>query len=155
VSSIGKKALCISLLGSAMSLTACSSHKPAIVLGPTSAPTPEQQWVETPIAVPQQEARPVKEGFAPLIYMVETDQIVRIVDVTANVDLLTMPVMARQIVSVNPDVGVQISGATMRMGSLPRDHRYAIYLQNNQQNIMRVGKIRPGQPGESPMPSGR
>ncbi|HVT88787.1 MAG TPA: hypothetical protein VHD56_08055 [Tepidisphaeraceae bacterium] len=157
MSSAGKNLLRASLLGMAVSLSACSHQKKSTVMAPTSAPALDQQWVETPISVPaeSQIARPVQEGFAPLVYMVETDQIVRVVDVTTNTDLLTMPVMARSIVTVNPDVGVQISGATMRMGALPRDHRYAIYLQSNQQNIIRRGSIRPGQPGGSPVPSGR
>lgn len=122
----------------------CLAKKQQPTTGPTSAPALEEKWTETAIAVPAQPARPVKEGPAPLVYMVEADTVVRVVDLTTNVELLNMPVIARQIVSVNPDLGVQVGGATMRRGSLPADHRYGIFLQSATGNVSRTGLIHPG-----------
>lgn len=124
--------------------------------GPTTAPQSEWTWSERPIAVPPQPAHAVKEGPAPLVYMVESDSVIRVVDQTANVELLLVPVMSHQIVVVNPDIGVQVGGATMKPGRLAPDHRYGIYIQSNQENVQRIGSMRPGgtiqnsQPRSSP-----
>jgi hypothetical protein len=122
----------------------CGFGRKQPTTGPTSAPALEERWTETAIAVPPQPARPVKEGPAPLVYLVEADTVVRVVDLTTDTELLNMPVMARQIVAVNPDLGVQVGGATMRRGSLPADHRYGIFLQSTTENVSRTGLVRPG-----------
>jgi hypothetical protein len=125
-------------------LTGCHSKSQPVAHGPTSVPAMQQSWTEHPIATPPQSVLPVKEGTAPLVYMVEADTVVRVVDKDINVELLNMPVMARQIVSVNPELGVMVGGAVIYRGSLPASHRYQIYLQSNTESIRRTGYIRPG-----------
>jgi hypothetical protein len=97
--------------------------------------------------MPPQQAMPVVQGAAPLVYLVESATIVRVVDTTANQDLLRVPVTARTLIAVDANAGVRIGGATMKLGPLPAEHRYAIYLESNEENIVRSGTIRPGRPG--------
>ena len=123
-------------------MAGCHSHKP--VPGPTTAPQAQEHWATTPLPVPPTAVRPVREGASPLVYLVETAALVRVVDATSGEELLRVPVPAHTIVAVNASVGVQIGGATMKLGPLPADHQYAIYLESNEESITRQGIIRPG-----------
>ncbi|HMB96781.1 MAG TPA: hypothetical protein VKK61_12130 [Tepidisphaeraceae bacterium] len=114
---------------------------------PTSAPAPEVTWNTQPVPVPQQPPMAVKEGGVPLVYLVETSAMVRVADETAKQDLLSIPVPGKTIIAVS-EGGVSVGGATMKLGPLPSDHRYAIYLQSNETNVIRTGTIRPGKPGQ-------
>jgi hypothetical protein len=129
-------------------------HKPKPVPPqPTSAPTPQVSWESTRIPVPPQPALAVKEGGLPLVYLVESSTTVRVVDETDKQDLLSVPVPARTIIAITAG-GVSVGGATMKLGPLSGDHRYAIYLASDQTNIYRNGEIRPGTPGQpAPMPA--
>jgi len=91
----------------------------------------------------------VKEGGVPLVYLVELAGTVRVADETTHQDLLRVPVPGRTIVAIT-EGGVSIGGATLKLGPLSGDHRYAIYLESDQTNIYRNGEIRPGKPGEAP-----
>lgn len=142
-------------VASAALLAGCGGKKPTTL--PSSIPPPTVTWDQSPVAAPAQAVAPVKEGPAPLVYVVETDARVRVVDMTTGTQLLDMPVMARQIVSVNPELGVQVGGATMAPGRLARDHRYGIYILSNRENVVRSGRVRPSgtpaapaQPGSVP-----
>jgi hypothetical protein len=122
-------------------------NKPKPPPPPTSAPTPQVSWQSTAIPVPPQPPMAVKEGGLPLVYLVEIGTTVRVADETANQDLLTIPVPGRTIIAIT-EGGVSVGGATMKMGPLPDDHRYAIYLATDQTNVYRTGEIRPGKPGQ-------
>lgn len=121
-----------------------------------AVPRPEQTWVEQPIAVPPTPVLPVVQGApAPLVYLVESAAIVRVADLTGNQDLLRMPVPARTLVAVDARAGIRVGGATMKLGPLPADHTYGIYLESNTTNVIRRGTIRPGRPGQVAAPSTR
>jgi hypothetical protein len=140
------------LLATAVTSAGCrwlSKPKPAPPPQETSAPTPQVSWESQAIPVPPQPPMAVKEGGVPLVYLVETDQMVRVADETAHEDLLKIPVPARTIIAIT-EAGVSVGGATMKMGPLPSDHRYAIYLESNETNIYRTGIVRPGKPGQPP-----
>jgi hypothetical protein len=96
------------------------------------------------MTVPPPRVLAVKEGPSPLIYIVDTAAMVRIVDATTGEDMLKVPVPAHTVVAVNAASGIQIGGATMKLGPLPADHRFAIYLESNEENIIRQGAVRPG-----------
>jgi hypothetical protein len=134
-------------------IVGCAKNQP---LGPTSAPTPQENWSTQSVAVPAQgaEQRPVRQGNPPLNYIVESASLVRIVDVTNNAELLSIPVQGRTIISLTVNGGLKIGGATMRYPTLPADHVFAIYLGNatEDQNYIRTGTVRPGMPLTSPPP---
>lgn len=116
---------------------------------PTTRPAPlppQVEWDQQPIQAPPVVNSPIVQGPAPLAYLVGTDSFVRVMDLTDNIELLAMPVMARQMVSVIPDLGVQVGGATMKPMRLNPQHRYGIYISSNQENISRTGRVRPGSP---------
>jgi hypothetical protein len=138
------------LLATAVTSAGCrwlSKPKPAPLPQPTSAPTPQVSWQSTAIPVPPQPPMAVKEGGLPLVYLLEIGTTVRVTDETANEDLLTIPVPGKTIIAIT-EGGVSVGGATMKMGPLPDDHRYAIYLATDQTNIYRTGEIRPGKPAK-------
>lgn len=118
-----------------------ASYKPV----PAPVPKPEETWTDSPIAVPAQPVLPVKQGTLPLIYMVETATMLRVADLDSGEDLLRMPVSARTVIAIDPQVGVRIGSATMKLGPLPAAHRYAIFLESSESSYYRQGKIRPGQ----------
>jgi len=140
-------------LATAIGLAGCKSwNKPP----PTSAPAPEETWTTTPIRMSPQEPMPVKEGGIPLVYLLESPSMVRVVDATAKQDLLTLPMPGKTIIAIT-EGGVSVGGATMKLGPLPSDHRYQIFLQSNETNVIRSGSIRPGkinqqQPATMPAP---
>ena len=134
----------------AVSLSACKSGNQQAAAAPTTVPVPEETWTSRPIAVPVQQARPVKEGSAPLFYLVESAATVRIVDMTSKRDLVVAPAGRRSLVSVDADAGIKVAGSTMRPGPLPADHRYGIFLENDEANVVRSGIIQPEQPAPVP-----
>jgi hypothetical protein len=101
------------------------------------------------------EQRPVRQGPPPLVYLVENASLVRIVDVTNNAELLSIPVQGRTTISLTVNGGLKIGGATMKYPSLPADHVFAIFLGNasEDQNYIRTGAVRPGMPLTSPPPA--
>jgi hypothetical protein len=132
------------LLATAMGSTGCHwPSKPKPVVQPTSAPAPEVTWMTQPINSPPARPTPVKEGPIPLVYLLESPAMIRVADSTENQDLLRMPVSQRTIIAVTAG-GVTIGGATMKLGPLPTDHRYTIYLENTESNYIRTGAERPG-----------
>lgn len=141
--------------GITLPLLGCGGNKNPTTQ-PSSVAPPLVTSEESPVAAPAQISRPVKEGPAPLVYLVEANCVVRVMDMTDNVELFSMPVMARQIVAVNADVGIQVGGATMKPMRLSPEHRYGIYILSNQENVSRSVRVRPGGvPAPSPSTPGR
>jgi hypothetical protein len=133
------------------SIASCKSHSKEPPPPPTTAPAPQETWNTQPILMPPQQQHAVKEGSLPLVYMVESATSIRVVDETDHQDLLKIPVPAHTIIGVDANKGVSVGGATMKLGPLPGDHKYAIYLESSEENIVRSGTIRPGRPAK---PSG-
>jgi hypothetical protein len=114
-------------------------------------PKPQEQWVEQPMQTPPQADLPVKQGSTPLVYLVESAAVVRVTDSTTGEALLRMPVAARTLVAVDASVGIRVGSATMKLGPLPADHQYAIFLESATRdiNVYRQGRIRPSPPGQT------
>jgi hypothetical protein len=137
-------------LALAMCMSACKGGNKQPAPGEVAAvPKPQETWSEEPISTPAQPTLPVKQGAAPLVYMVESASMVRVMDMTNQQELLRLPIQARTLVSVDSSAGIKVGTATMKLGPLPAGHTYGIYLESGQSNVFRRGMVRPGQPGQS------
>jgi hypothetical protein len=87
----------------------------------------------------------VKEGAAPLVYMVEGGATIRVHDQTAKRDLARSFVAGRSIVRVDGRRGVIYGDDTVFAGPLPQDHRYVIFVDPTGENVARQGvfQLRP------------
>ena len=85
----------------------------------------------------------VKQGSAPLVYLVEAPVIVRVRDEDAKVDLARAFAAGRSIVRVDARRGVIYGEATLVPGPLPSDHRYTIYVDPTGENVARQGTFQP------------
>lgn len=94
----------------------------------------------------------VREGPAPLVYLMEYPATVVIRDLTDNVRLASAVAPQGSIVAIGSRAGVRIAGETVLAGPLPEGHRYAIVLEVERENIIRSGVVRPERPG-SPRPT--
>jgi hypothetical protein len=99
-------------------------------------------WRTTALAS-NAESTPVKEGAAPLVYLVEGGAMVRVRDVNANLDLARSFVAARSIVRVDARRGVIYGDDTLVPGPLAADHRYVIYVDPTGENVARQGTFQP------------
>ena len=135
----------LTVLAAAILLGGCIHHKKQPPQA-TGGPTPQVTWSTEPLAMPAQKPLPVTEGPAPLVYLVEVAATVRVMDTTANQEFLKINVPGRTLVAVHELAGIRIGGATIKMGPLPAGHRFAIFLESKEPNVMRRGTIRPGQP---------
>lgn len=115
-----------------------------ITIHPTSLPATQETWVTHAIPVVPQPAMPVKVGAAPLYYLVETASQLRIADATNGKDLGQFMAPGRTIVAIDEAVGVRVGDQTVLRGPLPANHRYAIYLESTEENVVRTGTIRSG-----------
>jgi hypothetical protein len=110
----------------------------------------------------------VKQGPAPLVYLVETPGSVAVVDLNTQQRLASAPVPARTIVRVESRSGVIFGEQHVSPGPLPADHQFGIYLESNQVNQIRNETItplprggaqqrqgQPQQPQQAPQPQTR
>ena len=86
---------------------------------------------------------PVKEGRAPLVYLVEGGATVRVRDETEKLDLTQSFAAARSIVRVDARRGVIYGEETLYPGPLPADHRYTIIVEPSGENVARQGVVQP------------
>jgi hypothetical protein len=121
-----------------------SSSQSNLPPAPEAAPARDQAagWTTTPLPLG---AGPVvvKEGPAPLVYMVESSGAFRVHDLTDNKDLARAEALGRTIIRVDARAGVAIGRETLLAGPLPADHRYAIYLDPSGPNFSRQGVFQP------------
>ena len=106
----------------------------------------ELQWREEPLGgIAAKGAQPVtvKAGVPPLLYLVETPQIVRILDQSNNSILAEVPVGRRTIVRVDEQAGVYAGSRTLVAGPLPAGRRYGIYVVPDGENVSRTGTFQP------------
>ena len=85
----------------------------------------------------------VREGAAPLVYLVEGGGMIRVHDLTDKRDLSRSFVPARSIVRVDGRRGIIYGEDVAFAGPLPDDHRYVIYVDPTGENVARQGVIQP------------
>lgn len=99
-------------------------------------------WRTTQLPVRAQPTA-VKEGAAPLVYMVGGGSMIRVHDLTDQRDLSRAFVPARSIVRVDARRGVIYGDENVFAGPLPADHRYVIFVDPNGENVARQGVVQP------------
>lgn len=109
-----------------------------------SAGPPEMAtaWRSTPLPS-RAEPTAVKQGPAPLVYLVEGGAVIRVHDVDAKRDLARAFVPARAIVRVDARNGVVYGDETVAPGPLPEGRRYVIYVDPAGENVARQGTVQP------------
>src|SRR3954469_23122420 len=99
---------------------------------------------QTSSPLPQRaEPTVIKQGSAPLVYMVEAGAMVRVRDEDAKLDLARSFAAGRSIVRVDARRGVIYGEDTLVPGPLPADHRYTIYVDPTGENVARQGTFQP------------
>jgi hypothetical protein len=88
-------------------------------------------------------SKPVKDGPAPLVYLLPADGTVRVVDKTAGLELATTSAQARSIVRIDELTGVQLGKQTLIRGPLAAGHEYEIYLTTGSTNDVQREVISP------------
>lgn len=126
-----------------LSATGCAT-KP----GPTSAPSEHDrpasnlkvQSINQTLSPPVQ-VLPVKQGPAPLVYIVESTTRVRVVESETGVILCDVGAKPRQIVSVSERNGILVGDVVVRPGPLPANRHFAIYLGSDELNTYSSERI--------------
>jgi hypothetical protein len=116
---------------------------------------PDQSIRETPlggVASTAAQPVPVKVGAAPLVYLVDSTQVVQVIDETAGVILAELPVRGRTIVRVDERNGVIMGDDQVFAGPLPEGRRYGIYVVPDEENVSRAGRFMPRPTREIPTP---
>ena len=85
----------------------------------------------------------VRQGPAPLVYLVETGALIRVRDETDKTDLAQAHAPGRSIVRVDSRRGVIYGDRTLLPGPLPADHRYVIFVDPTGENVARQGVVQP------------
>ncbi len=99
-----------------------------------------------PFSPPSAQPMPVKEGPAPLVYLLETAGRVRVMEVESGAVIAESPAMPRSIVSIDQRVGVKIGNQLLVKGPLASDRTYRIYLETGGANEFRQQTITPLKP---------
>ena len=122
----------------------CGANRQGTKEGKPTAGRPEMSdaWESAPLPS-QAQPTVVKEGPAPLVYLVEGGAVIRVRDASAKRDLARAVVPARAIVRVDERHGVIYSQDTVFAGPLPQGHRYLILVDPTGENVARQGTIRP------------
>ena len=155
----------------ATAVAGCAASRKAGTASATPAPTGayEESVADAPPAAPGQQQAPgwsvtplpfvsepvsVKEGTAPLVYLVESPGIFRIHDRTAGHDIASGPAAARSIVRIDGRHGVIFGSDTLLAGPIDPSHRYVIYRDPRGENLVRQGVFQgaPRQAGAAPSP---
>ncbi len=89
-------------------------------------------------------AKPVREGTAPLVYLLPGSGTVRIVDKTSGRELSTMPAESRSIIRIDDFAGVSLGKQTLLPGPLPAGHEYEIYLSTGSESAVEHTRSAPG-----------
>jgi hypothetical protein len=94
----------------------------------------------------------VKAGTPPLVYLVESAQMVQVVDETAGVIIAESPVRRQSILRVDERNGVIAGKDQLFAGPLPAGRRYGIYVVPDGENVSRAGRYMP-RPTREPKPA--
>ena len=115
----------------------------AVEVKPAPPPPTERKTSGTVTVRGAVPAKPVRDGPAPLVYLLPADGTVRIVDRTSGTELATTAGNARSIVRIDDLTGVQLGKETLLRGPLPAGHEYEIYLTTGSQNDVQREVISP------------
>jgi hypothetical protein len=89
---------------------------------------PASAWQPSTPPGPNLAEYPAKTGTLPLLYMVETEAPLRVVNLTTGRVLAQTVLPARSIVRIDPEAGVRVGSETLVPGPLAAGHTYAVYV---------------------------
>jgi hypothetical protein len=115
----------------------------AVVIKKPPPPPREQSASGTVVIQKPLPAKPVKDGPAPLVYLLPGEGMVRIVDKTAGIDIASTAAESRSIVRIDDLTGVQLGKQTLVRGPLPAGHEYEIYLTTGTANDVQRNVLAP------------
>ncbi len=132
-------------LATAALLLGCASEKPAVeeeslkdaMRRPEPIITTNTQEIPSPVV-----NSPVTGGTLPLVYIVESDATVSVVDETTGLTLAVAAVEGGNILAVNEN-GVIAGKTTLLKSTLEPSHRYAIYVNSSVRGEFRTTVVRP------------
>ena len=131
-------------------MVGCRAHrhgsKKAPQPSPTTAPTPVIERTEGSFRPPPAPNLPVKQGPAPLAYIVEAGSLVRIVEAETGATVAEAIAPPRSIVSVDEQAGVRVGNDLLVKGPLNAGRTYQIFLEDSDENTFNNVRIRPGRP---------
>jgi hypothetical protein len=113
---------------------------------PTTAPTPVIERTEGSFRPPPAPNLPVKQGPAPLAYIVEAGGPIRIVEAESGATIAEAIAPPRSIVSVDAQAGVRVGSELIVKGPLVAGKTYQIFLEGPDENVFSNQRIRPGKP---------
>jgi hypothetical protein len=136
----------IAILAPTIALGGCSllhHSKPAPPPLPASPPPPVVVTQDTPLPPPAP-SLPVKQGPAPLAYIVESAGIVRVVEVETGRTIGQVNATIGSIVSVDETAGVRVGKTVLMPGPLAGGRTYQIFVDHPGENIFRSEEVLPG-----------
>ena len=136
---------CLTMLTSATILTLTGCGGATEPQQTAAAPTRQDfasAWHSTPLPANPQPT-PVKQGAAPLVYLVEGGATIRVHDLSSKLDLASGYVPARSIVRVDARRGVIYGDQVVFAGPLSDDGRYVIFVEPAGENVARQGVFQP------------
>jgi hypothetical protein len=110
-------------------------------------PPPLSETWQTSAVPTHAEPTVVKEGAAPLVYLVEGGAVIRVRDVANNRDLSSEFVPGRSIVRVDARRGVIYGDRNVLKGPLPENGRYQVIVEPGGENVARQGTFQPAPHG--------
>ena len=130
-------------------LTGCRAHRHGSQKAPespTTAPTPVIERTEGSFRPPPAPNLPVKQGPAPLAYIVEAGGAIRIVEAETGATVAEAIAPPRSIVSIDERAGVRVGKDLLVKGPLNAGRTYQIFLEGPDENVFSNERIRPGGP---------
>jgi hypothetical protein len=113
---------------------------------PTTAPTPVIERTEGSFRPPPAPNLPVKQGPAPLAYIVEAGGPIRVVEAETGATVAEAIAAPRSIVSIDEQTGVRVGNDLLVKGPLNAGRTYQIFLESSDESTINNVRIRPGRP---------
>src|SRR4051812_14069663 len=110
---------------------------------PATAPALDVQRVEGSFRPPPAPNLPVKQGPAPLAYIVEYAAAIRIAEMESGITLTQAVASPRSIVSIDEATGIRVGQDVLVRGPLPSGHTYGIYIEQSGESVIRSERSRP------------
>ena len=116
----------------------CAHKKATTQFTEEDIPRVQTRWQQSPLRV-NQEPTAVRQGQTPLAYIFVTGGPVRVVDLTAKIQVASGVVTDQTLVRVDDRPGVMAGQQTLTPGPLPTGHEYVIYADPTTDNVFRSG----------------